>query len=313
MKRFILSLLSFLLVLFIFICLLGRDHNNRGETSDFMAAIIDKHALLEKTPPPRLIFIGGSNLAFGIDSKRIEDTFGLPVVNMGLHGGLGLEFLLKEIKLAARPKDILILSVEYFLNVKGDYRLQNNAVAFFPALDKIIKRDYYVDLKEFLCYGITRYAKKNIARVLGLSIRKDKDIEANLVYSRRSFNVYGDVIGHLDKPSPKELRDRSLLTYRKWEGIDILNEFAGYAESKNIRLFYLYPSYPESEFMLNREVILKFAADLKNELHIQLINTPEDSVFPDSLFYDTIYHLNKEGIERRTTSIIGLLKNALLL
>ena len=41
---------------------------------------------------PKIILIGNSNLAFGIDSEKIENSVGMPVVNLGLHGSLGNEF-----------------------------------------------------------------------------------------------------------------------------------------------------------------------------------------------------------------------------
>ncbi len=86
-----------------------------------MDAIIDKHHLLENIAPPRMLLCGGSNLAFGIDSKSIQDKIGLPVINMGLNAGLGLNFIMEEIKSAAKPTDIVILSIEYFLNSDGNY------------------------------------------------------------------------------------------------------------------------------------------------------------------------------------------------
>jgi len=112
MKQFIIKIILFFLILFPVFFIVGRDYRTVVK-SDFMAAIIDKHALLENTHPPRILLCGGSNLAFGIDSKRIQDTFGLPVINLGLHAGLGVEFMINEIKLSTKPTDIVIFSFEY--------------------------------------------------------------------------------------------------------------------------------------------------------------------------------------------------------
>jgi len=120
MKQFIIKIILFFLILFPVFFIVGRDYRTVVK-SDFMAAIIDKHALLENTHPPRILLCGGSNLAFGIDSKRIQDTFGLPVINLGLHAGLGVEFMINEIKLSTKPTDIVIFSFEYLLDPKGDY------------------------------------------------------------------------------------------------------------------------------------------------------------------------------------------------
>ncbi|HPG73671.1 MAG TPA: hypothetical protein PLM49_05215, partial [Bacteroidales bacterium] len=63
-----------------------------------MAAIIDKHKRIDSIKSPKIIFAGGSNLPFGIDSKMIQDSLHTPVVNLGLHAGLGLDFMLNELQ-----------------------------------------------------------------------------------------------------------------------------------------------------------------------------------------------------------------------
>ena len=57
-------------------------------------SLIDKNKLLEETNKPRLIFIGGSNLSFGLDSKRIKDSLKFNPINTGIHTSLGLKFML---------------------------------------------------------------------------------------------------------------------------------------------------------------------------------------------------------------------------
>ena len=49
-----------------------------------------KDDLLRTTPGPKIILVGGSNFAFGIDSQALSREFGVNVVNTALLGGLGL-------------------------------------------------------------------------------------------------------------------------------------------------------------------------------------------------------------------------------
>ena len=56
---------------------------------NYQASLIDKVERLESIEEPKIVLIGDSNLAFGIDSEKIEEGHGIPVVNMGLHGGFG--------------------------------------------------------------------------------------------------------------------------------------------------------------------------------------------------------------------------------
>ena len=58
----------------------------------YTAALLDKVERLNSIEQPKLVLLGNSNLAFGMNSEKIEDALGMPVVNMGLHGGLGNAF-----------------------------------------------------------------------------------------------------------------------------------------------------------------------------------------------------------------------------
>lgn len=67
-------------------------------SNDYMEAIIDKHRRVREIKRPKIILCGGLNLAFGINSQEIQNEFAVPVVNLGLHAGLGLQFTLNELK-----------------------------------------------------------------------------------------------------------------------------------------------------------------------------------------------------------------------
>ena len=60
--------------------------------TSYNAALHDKIDRIEMIEEPKIVLIGNSNVAFGFDSEMIEEAFGMPVVNMGLHGALGNAF-----------------------------------------------------------------------------------------------------------------------------------------------------------------------------------------------------------------------------
>src|SRR5438045_2669104 len=62
------------------------------------AASIDKISLLRTQASPRLIFVGGSSMAFGMDSALVANRCGFHPVNTGLHVGIGLEFMLGQVE-----------------------------------------------------------------------------------------------------------------------------------------------------------------------------------------------------------------------
>jgi len=48
--------------------------SNKSFKKSLMFAQLDKNKLLKETLSPRIIFIGGSNISFGLDSKKIKDS-----------------------------------------------------------------------------------------------------------------------------------------------------------------------------------------------------------------------------------------------
>ena len=63
---------------------LATDHYNNEFTV--------KGNLIRQTPSPKVVFVGGSNVAFGIDSETFYDGIGLAVNNAGLLDGMGLRY-----------------------------------------------------------------------------------------------------------------------------------------------------------------------------------------------------------------------------
>ena len=86
MRKFLYKILIIIFLIFLIasisivaFIIIPEDENDKG----FMAAIVDKHELLRKSELPKMIFIGGSNAAFSIDSQMIENKFeNYDVINM---------------------------------------------------------------------------------------------------------------------------------------------------------------------------------------------------------------------------------------
>ena len=112
MKRFLSLIAVFALLqagVFAVLVLLSLPPDN------LHAAAIDKERLLRDAPSPRVVLVGGSAMAFGVDSEALAEDLGgdYRVVNMGLHAGLGLDFLLNETLDGLREGDVVVISPEY--------------------------------------------------------------------------------------------------------------------------------------------------------------------------------------------------------
>jgi hypothetical protein len=299
MKSFLRQLSIFLLIASLLLFLLGRKVYKIVESGNYLGAIAEKHQALSRTKGPRLIFAGGSNLAFGLNSKRLSDSLGMPVINLGLHGGLGHEFMIREAASAMRKGDVLVFSMEYFLSEKGG-KTKYLLLADFPEAIHYFSFDIYDYLRNVI--------HVNFLQVLILL--KLQPYMNDPVYKRSCFNAEGDITGHLNRTSNRKFISSSL-TYRYWEGISALNAISEQARSKGIRIFYLFPAYQKTAFEKNRAAIRQLESDIRKDLKINILNSPESAVYEDSLFFDSEYHLNGKGREQRSEAILKQIRKEL--
>jgi hypothetical protein len=64
----------------------------------YFAATIDKHQRLAQTPSPKVVLVGGSNLACGGGHGKTGAGNRLSGGNMGLHADIGLAYMLAEVR-----------------------------------------------------------------------------------------------------------------------------------------------------------------------------------------------------------------------
>lgn len=302
----------FALILIVLVMTLGM-RLRKTDPADYLAAMADKHHRLENLQGPRLILAGGSNLAFGINSHMLDSAFSVPVVNLGLHAGLGLEFILNELKSEMRSGDVILISLEYFMSLKGDYQLKHKAAEFYPSSGAYFEHEYVGDIR----YRIERKRnsmQENLSMVKQSILQTMRPSSGNKesvnVYRRACFNEYGDEECQLNGKSSIRASDIDPLPVTGYNGIPLLNEFYKEAIKRNVMVYFLYPNFPESVYVNNIRAIQIYAADISGRLSIPVLNTPEDMVFSDSLFYDTVYHLNGSGRNLRTEGLIRQLKQA---
>ncbi len=301
------------------IALIVSRQTTKYDPNNYFAALIDKNNLLEKTNPPRIIFVGASNLAFGLDSKMIEKEFNMPVVNMGLHGDFGLGFILNNVKQNIQKGDIVVLAIEYYLD-KIFYKDVSYATVLYPKGKAFIDYDadyysqeikHYVNEAQIVRQKFFNFIFEKIIRFKEAKVYISTELNSydTSVYSRNGFNENGDLISHLDKKPFEILTGGTKFQTQDYgESIDRLNDFLVYVNDHGAQVYFTYPSYAKSEFEKNYKAISDFENQLKKNLKIEIISSPEDSALPDSLFFDSVYHLNIKGREIRTQQVIKALK-----
>ena len=287
-------------------------------------SIIDKHRILANTKNPKIVFAGGSNLAFGVDSTAIQDRLHIPVVNTAVHAGFGLGRILDDISPFLHTGDVLLIipEYEYFTGVwngthdayelifdVGQYRLLWSSYYGLPS-------GFSDQLSMRLGIGL-----RTIRDSLGNSItminkQNDQDKEETttnpLAYSRDGFNEYGDYVKHLG------MENRSFVSSKNTGIIkqSYLNNFFRFVDDftkRGIIVVLSYPCFEEQSFHNSAELIQELDMLFRAKKNLLVISTPESYCFPADYFYDTVYHLSKEGRAVRTDQLIqDLQANGLL-
>jgi hypothetical protein len=292
MKKFIVKSLLFLgLIAAVFFVVSLNYKRTINKETDYIAAIIDKHQTLDAIKENRLILIGGSNLPFGIDSKMLSDSLQTNAINMGLHAGLGLNFMLNEVKPSIKKNDVIVLCLEYPLYL-NDAKTDVDLIDYTQEIYAPAQAYHQFNVKEKLLVYYSKFEK---------TFNKKEEV-TNEVFNRKQFNPYGDNTGHLNKPNEKVLKNKEPIgKIEISESLGLLKDFNDLVNQKGAKLFISYPAYERTEFIKNQSKLIELDKELKENLsQITFLNSPETFAFESDYFYDTVYHLNGKGREKRT-------------
>ncbi len=277
------------------------------DPGDYISAILDKDRLLRGTPSPKIVFVGASNLAFGLDSERVQSAMRLPVVNLGLHGGVGLKYMLDSTLPYVKKGDIVVLVPEY------EEFFGERHYGEAPLLNVLhLSREGWRHIDSFQQYRVIwRYALTEMKDTIHALYKRSSS--SGKIYSRESFNRFGDVVAHLkEKPRTIERYGVPLENEKFNDGVLAdMKIFREYSEGNGAAVLILFPSIAESAFRMNHARIREVYDRIRTYggLGAILGSTPEDYVFPDNCFFDTAYHLTGTCRETRTDKVIMALRD----
>lgn len=91
------------------------------------------------------------------------------------------------------------------------------------------------------------------------------------------------------------------------ENIGMLNWFTDQARAKGAQVVLTYPAYCQKGYDLNAASLDTLDQYYRKKLTCPVLGRPVDFALPDSLFFDTVYHLTSQGSKIRTDRLITLL------
>jgi hypothetical protein len=307
MYRFLLNLVRFLIFSIGIILIIILLPATPKSSNSLLFISKNKETSLKKTQSPRIVFLGGSNLSFGLDSKLIKDSLHLNPVNMGIHASLGFKYMMSQYYNHKKKGDIVVLIPEY----------QQYFDDFAEGTDgeELARMIFDVDLKNYFNLNRNQRIKifSSLPKILKSKFKLDEyfGYDFDFIYSRYVYNDYGDVDRKylIKKRTFKPSNSFNNLSINYDLLFDII-EFQKSLKMKGIHLFISFPGYQVASFNNSKEKIAQVYNILTN-YKFELIGTPEMFRMHDTLMLNSPYHLNNDGVNRRTILLINSLKKSL--
>jgi len=130
------------------------------------------------------------------------------------------------------------------------------------------------------------------------------------VYDRKAFNAYGDAVVHWKFPGENPKPYPAINESFNNDALQALVNFKNAVAQKKAKLYITFPGYQYSSYKVSVDAIKQVQQKLKDS-GLMLISTPKEFMMPDSLMFDTPYHLTKKGVDYRTGLLIGDLKKVI--
>jgi hypothetical protein len=270
-----------------------------------------KQRAAQSITAPKLVLLGGSSTLFGIKASVLEAELGTPVINGGLHAGLGMDFILREGKKMLKPGDTVILFPEYELLSFGEKNRREWAAITY--LDYMLSRNsnHYLTLP--IADQIEIALMTPLDRI-GMGL-KNQWVQEKLS-AASEYNTYdvvwlddhGDMTGHdaSRRPALAEDRDQRICEplikgiSLEEEGFDLISEFNQWAKANRVKVLAGFPSMViRKEYDSNR--IKTVEGTLRSfylNQRIDVVGCLRDSLLSRNEFYDTIYHPTVESAQR---------------
>jgi len=279
---------------------------NRRFPDPFIGFLADKHAHLAASGHPRLLLIGGSKPAFGFQSEMLAARLPYTPTNLALHAGLGLDFILADALPEVHHGDLVVLCLEYrLLQKQPPTRELWEALLVRPGTAARMQWGRLADAG----FGFIAHLSDR-----GVKLITGKMAARSGIYTRESFNEFGDVAAHRPLPPVRpftdgELKDITDLGCAADDLVPELISFVNNCEARGAKVVMFFPPLAEELYQAHRFELEPYVARQKARFGSRVLGRLEDIPYPENEFFDTCYHLTGIGSAHHTRQIIERLQS----
>lgn len=311
-KKLIIKL--FIFVIIVFVLLVGRvivvtQLSVVKYRTSYQYILTKKYEQLVNINEPKIILLGGSNLTFGINKDIIEEKTGMPVVNMGLHAGMGLRFNTEIAKANIKKGDIIILAYEYSIIDDISHFSPELVVSGIDnqlEIYKYVPIQYWPEIIKYIpTYAFKKLDAINDKQTTGVYSASSFDTKGNMILERKQCTLPSNITLNYGEV---RLKDKENIPD---ETSEYINKFINYVNEKGATVLYTFPSVINERFYVTEEQIESYEMEVDEEIDAKRISNIKDYIFEREYMYDTIFHLNENGANIRSEKLASDILNYL--
>ncbi len=269
-------------------------------SNTFVGVLDEKVDRLRSIDGEKIVVVGGSSVAFGLDSELLSEYTGMPVVNFGLYAALGTKVMLDLSRSGIGRGDVVIIAPEVSAQTMSMYFSTETTL---QAIDDDYSLLRYMDIDNIpsLLSGMFRHVGNKVK--LALSGKPDPEG----VYNSKSFNEYGDVSYERPSnvmelyydPNTPIVLDDSIISE---DFIDYLNDYIAYCRLVGAEVYFSFS--PMNALAVSKhytqDELRAFERMLGEKISCDIISYVDDYILDAGYFFDSNFHLNDTGVRYRT-------------
>ena len=282
----------------------------------YYAQLPELYQKLKETEGKKIIIVGGSNIAFGVDSAQMEATlrecgFDYTVCNFGLYAAVGTSAMLELSRDFIGEGDLVVLAIEptseTFSTYFGATAMLKCAESDAEMLLHLNESQQSNLVGNYLSYLQERAEIQRtgmLPQVEGVYAKSSFDENGDMRYDRPGNAM---ILGY-DSGSPIDL---GAITYEP-AFTEQVNDYIAAATEKGASVYMSFSPMNRGAIAdASEETVYSFFTGLQNQFHCPIISNPHNYIMDSGWFYDSNFHMNTAGMAVRTYQLTCDLLNQL--